>query len=461
MAGTFSSFGNALSALRYNRVVMDVASGNVANASSEGYVRRRVAGEAVGAPAQTAMWARYEGQGDGVRVLGLERLSDTLLDARARAEHSSRTYLDVRSSVLQRFETGVGEPGENGVSAAMDELRTAWHDLANNPGGDAARSQLLARAGVLAASFGVQARNVASEASAQRVALTSAVTEANTLASDLATTNRSIAVATFNGDDASVLMDRRDALAMRISELTGAVATVRADGGLDMAVGGVPLVAGKDAGRLVVTAGIADDGSADGSPVALAVELDGVETPVAGLKGDAGARVDLLNTTLPAYAEGLGAVARRLAEEVNAQHAQGYDKDGVAGGPLFTFDEDDPAGTLAVAITDVREVAASSVPGGGLDGGNADALGRLEVAGEDYQRLINGLGTEVASVRRLALNQDALTKQVDGTREQLSGVNLDEEMVTMLQAQRAYEAAARVMSTVDSMLDTLINRMGS
>ena len=79
---------------------------------------------------------------------------------------------------------------------------------------------------------------------------------------------------------------------------------------------------------------------------------------------------------------------------------------------------------------------------------------------DSYQGLVNGFGTEVASVKRLAANQQVLTNQVDGSREQLSGVNLDEEMVTMLSSQRAYEAAARVMTTVDSVLDTLINRTG-
>ena len=62
--------------------------------------------------------------------------------------------------------------------------------------------------------------------------------------------------------------------------------------------------------------------------------------------------------------------------------------------------------------------------------------------------------------RRRAANQQVLTSQVDGAREQLAGVNLDEEMVNMLAAQRAYEAASRVMTTVDSVLDTLINRTG-
>ena len=66
----------------------------------------------------------------------------------------------------------------------------------------------------------------------------------------------------------------------------------------------------------------------------------------------------------------------------------------------------------------------------------------------------------MASARRVADNQRTLTSQVDGAREQLAGVSIDEEMVTMMQAQRAYEAAARVMTTLDSVLDTLINRTG-
>jgi flagellar hook-associated protein 1 FlgK len=53
-----------------------------------------------------------------------------------------------------------------------------------------------------------------------------------------------------------------------------------------------------------------------------------------------------------------------------------------------------------------------------------------------------------------------LTAQVDSSRESLSGVSIDEEMVHLLAAQRGYEGAARVLTTVDSMLDTLINRTG-
>jgi flagellar hook-associated protein 1 FlgK len=53
-----------------------------------------------------------------------------------------------------------------------------------------------------------------------------------------------------------------------------------------------------------------------------------------------------------------------------------------------------------------------------------------------------------------------MVAQIDAARESVSGVNTDEEMVNLMAAQRGYEGAARVLTAVDSMLDTLINRTG-
>lgn len=467
MAGTFGSVNGALSALRYHQVVMDVASGNVANVSTDGYARRRVVGEAVGAPAQPAMWSRYDGAGEGVRVGSLQRMVDPLLDARARREHANQSYLDVRQTVLERFESGIGEPGDNGVAAALTEFRAAWHDLANNPGTEAARSQVIARANTLADAIAVQSRNVATEEESQRYALVHAAAEVNTLAADLASVNESIAVARNNGTDAGVLLDQRDALSMRLSELTGARTRVNAQDGMDVAFddgagGSIALVSGNDAGTFVAT-GVNADGTAAGGPFGFTVTPPGAATgQTVTPGGETGAIAQLLNTTLPDYRTALGEVAQQLADDVNAAHRAGFGGDGVNDRPLFGYDPADPAGSLAVLVTDPAHVAASGVSGGpNLDGGNATATaGALGAAESAYQRLVNGFGTEVASTRRLALNQQTLTNQVDGAREQLSGVSLDEEMVTMLQAQRAYEAAARVMTTIDSVLDTLINRTG-
>ncbi len=235
---------------------------------------------------------------------------------------------------------------------------------------------------------------------------------------------------------------------------------LQADGTMTVSVAGVDLVSGSTAGRLRIASGVTATGGPDGQPVTFAVETGGTTTALtADVRGRVGASADLLNTTLPAYAAGLGAVAKELADTVNAAHTGGFDLDGNPGQPFFSYDPADPAGSLQVAVT-ARQVAASSLPGGGLDGSLADAIGTPGTAEGSYQRLVNGFGTEVASAQRLVRTQSLLTTQVDSAREQLSGVNLDEETVAMLTAQRAYEAAARVMSVMDSVLDTLINRTG-
>lgn len=461
MSGTLSSLNTALSALRFNRVAMDVASNNIANATTEGFTRRRVQGEAVGAPVQPALWSRYDGTAGGVATGPMERMADSFLDTRARREHGNQSYLDVRSTVLQRVEAGIGEPGDNGVAAALADFRSAWQDLANNPGGAAARNQVVARANTLVDAVRIQATNVATEQGDQRSRLQTLVTDVNTTAGELAATNKSIAAAQFDGSDRSLLLDQRDQLAMRLAELTGGVATTRPDGGLDVTVQGVSLVSGQTAGQLEIATGVTPSGGADGNPVTFRVVSGATTTAVpTGVRGEVGAVTDLLTTTLPAYAAGLGAVASTIADQLNAQHLLGYDLAGNPGQAFFTYDPADPAGTLAVAITDPAQVAASALPGGVLDGTNADRLGQFSDAEDAYQRLVNGFGTEVASVKRLSATQQLMTTQVDGSREQLSGVNLDEETVAMLSAQRTYEAAARVMTVMDSVLDTLINRTG-
>ena len=463
MSGTFGSVNTAMGALRYHQVVMDVASGNIANVSTDGYVRRRVVGESVGAPAQPAMWSRYDGHGDGVRVGSLDRLVDPLLDARARREHGTQSYLDTRAGALARVEASLGEPAGDGISAALVEFRASWHDLANNPDSAAARSQVLGTAQGLVDAVAVQRRNVEAEEGDQRMSLLADVDEANALATDLAATNEAITAARLSGNDASGLLDERDQMALRLSELTGGTARENGQGGLDVTVGGVVLVAGNKVGRLDVASGVNPDGTADGAPLVLTVApYGGTATAVAGLRGEIGGTAEVLTTTLPGLRSSLQAVAQQVADTVNTAHQSGYDATGAAGQPLFDIDPSAPGGPLVLLVTDPALLAASGVAGGpNRDGGNASAVaGALAGPEQAYQRFVTVLGSDVASVRRTAATQQNLTAQVDGAREQLSGVNLDEEMVTMMQSQRAYEAAARVMTTLDSVLDTLINRTG-
>jgi flagellar hook-associated protein 1 FlgK len=349
--------------------------------------------------------------------------------------------------VLQRLESGLGEPGDNGVAAALSSYWSAWHDVANNPGDGAARSQLIARAEALTGALGSQARLVGTEWSDQRVRLDALKTEINTTAGDLAKLNETIRAGKTSAAEVGTLEDQRDQLTLRLAELAGATSTTATDGTVEVRVGGAVLVSGNTATTLSVSGG-----AAIGDPVSLSVG----GTAVTVATGAVGAVTGLMDRTLPDYLGRLDSFAAELATAVNSQHAQGFDRTGAPGVAFFTGTT---AATLKVALTGPDQVAAASVAGT-LDGSNADALGELATVDESYRRLITDFGSSVASATRVAANQQVLTDQVDGAREALSGIDLDEEMVQMLTYQRAYEAAARVLTTVDSVLDTLINRTG-
>jgi flagellar hook-associated protein 1 FlgK len=462
VSGSFASLNTALSALRYNRVAMDTASQNIANVGVEGYTRRRVEAATAGTPTTPAMWSRNQGAGGGVRVSGVTRMTDAFLDARVRTEHGKQSYADVRQAVLDRLETGIGEPGDNGLATVMAEFRAAWGDLANNPDSEAARSQVLARGAALADAVQIQARNFSVEAADQRAKLNAMVSEVNSVANDLAATNKAIAVAQLDGSDAGNLLDQRDQLALRLTELTGGKGVQNGSGGLDFTVNGVSLVTGAIPGTLQVASGVTPTGDADGSPVTFQVThpVGGTTAVPAGVTGAVGAVTDLLDTTIPSYVSALGTVAKGLADGVNALHASGYDATGAAGAPFFGYDPADPAGSLRALVTDRSKIAASGLPGGVVEGSVADRMSELTGPETAYQQLVNGFGASVASSRRLAASQSMLTQQVDGARDQLAGVSLDEEMLAMVQYQRGFEAASRVLTTVDSVLDTLINRTG-
>jgi flagellar hook-associated protein 1 FlgK len=455
VSGTFSSFGGALSALRYNRVAMDVASSNVANANTEGYTRRMAVAQATGAPAVPALWSRWNGSAGGVEIGGVERMVDPLLDARARQEQASLSFLDTRAAALVRFETTLGEPGENGVAAALSAFKQGWHDVANNPGDEAARGQLLGRAETLQAAITSQGNAVATEWADQRIRLDAVATQVNVLAADLAKLNLSLKSAHNAGTDAGTLLDQRDQLTLQLAELTGARVEVKDDTSVVVSIGSQLLVEDATSATMAVTGSRSLAGSA-AEPMGVSVGGMPV-TIVGGLSGEAGGALQLLTVDLPDYQTELDAFVATLTTDVNTQHQQGADLDGNPGVALFSGTT---AATLEVVITDPRRVAAATPGQGDLDAGNAGTLATMDLGAGQYRSLVTDFGVSVSSSRRVADNQAVLAAQVNASRESLSGVNIDEEMVHLLAAQRAYEGAARVITTLDSVLDTLINRTG-
>jgi len=122
----------------------------------------------------------------------------------------------------------------------------------------------------------------------------------------------------------------------------------------------------------------------------------------------------------------------------------------------------------AAIIADPTLIAAATLAAAPGDASNAHAIAALQFAQNlaggtqsyeaFYGGLVTTLGTDARDTRNVAESQELLMGQIEGFRQSVSGVNLDEEMVSMVQYQRAYEAAAQIIRKIDEMLDQLINR---
>jgi flagellar hook-associated protein 1 len=452
---TFGGVSTALSALIAQRRGLDIAGQNIANANNDGYSRQRVELQSVGGTLVPALFAVGDGVAGGVAVTDIVRVRDAFLSARERTEHAESAYLTDRQRVYGQLERLVAEPSDTGLQAQLADLWGSWHDVANNPGDLAARSQLLQQADTVAASLNRSTEALGALWMANREQLGALATDINGAAARIAELNQAVVRAEAAGLASNELADQRDQLVLHLAELTGARALPRANGSVDVLFGGAALVSGSVA-RQVRAAGA---GQLDGlalDPVALQWTDTGAAIGIPS--GQVASVLETLGTTLPQHLAGLDQIAATLVSTVNAQHTAGYDRSGTAGGAFFTGST---AASIAVAITDPSRVAAAAVTGGGLDGGNADRLAGLagSVTGADhaYRQLVAGLGATAQTVNQRASSQASLTAAADAATAAHSGVNLDEEMTNLITFQRGYEAAARVLNIVDSVLDTLIN----
>ncbi len=449
---SFSGLNVGLSSLFAQRRGLELTGHNVANANTEGYSRQRVQLQGAGGPTTPALHSRWTGAGNGVTIAGDERLRDAFLEGQSLRERGKDTQLRTQQTTLSRLEGVFGEPSDSGLASQLSDFWSGFDAVAKNPTDRAARSQLLERAATLANGLNDTLSRMDAQVSGSLEKLGVVVSDVNATAETVASLNRAIVSGTRAERNVNDLKDQRDLLVQRLASLTGATVEQGDAGSVDVVLDGRPLVSGRTANALEVGSGAAPS---------VVWSDDGAE---AATGGEAGGLLHSLNTVVPRYREGLAQVATRLADVVNAQHSAGYDRSGAS--PTTDFFVKQPDGRLVVGIHDPDRVAASSTgtAGGDAGGGNALVLARQGSldGGPDqaYRALVVTLGVEAQTANRSVDIQAAILGQVDAARESDAGVNLDEEMTNMLAYQRAYEGAARFLTSVDQMLDTLINRTG-
>lgn len=482
----FSAIGTALSGMNAAREELDVTGNNIANQNTAGYVRESATLVAASAPTPT-MQMPSTGIGQGVVVLGVNRSTDTYLDAQDLVATGDAGGLSQTQAVLSQAQDAFGEPSSTGISEQLASFWSEWDTVANMPTDVSARATLLAKASGLATSFNQTAGELAQVKSGATSQALDVVAQINQDAGAIAALNDQIVNAKAGGSDAAGLADQRDALITKLADLTGATTRSDASGAVDVLIGAQRLVDGANANAV--------SASATGGALTLTWSMS--NTPVAA-GGRLGALVNAVNVTLPGYQQQLDNAADALAAAVN-DHLSGNPANGTVGGvtwtgvggpnqtwsypgpPLFTGSGAvglalNPAMTadrLAVGAVPTDGTAPSVPPPAGsyldptgpsADGSNAQLIAGLgsSATGPDaiYRALVGRIGTDVSSATTQATAARTVRSNADAARQSSEGVNLDEELANMTQFQNAYSANAKFLSAVDQTIQDLLTMVG-
>ena len=477
MVSTFGSLQTAYSGLSAARAGLDVTGQNLANVGTTGYTRQRIVQTEVGAPAQTGFvrgTAALAGQ--GVSVDAIARLASSTLDTRVRFSAGAAAYADTRATALDQLETGLHEPGADGLSAKLDGLWSAWSDLATHLDDPGSASALIGAAKTVATALSAGSSAIDAQWSATRSALATQVGQLNDAAKQVADLNGAIRTAVASGGTANELLDQRDQLTEKIATLTGASVRDNGDGTVDVVIGGNPLVQGTTARGVTLdgppTLG-AMNTTGTGQPSAPSLRwVGGSVGPVALGGGSIAGGLSLLAPANDAHTGGALAeasaaydrVATDLATTVNARHATGTTPSGATGTAFFALAAGVPAAQgLSVVPTDGSGLATRSATGQ-FDASVLTAIAGIGSGAGGPDATWATFVTGVGSASRTASSESTLTGLAltnARTQQQSSaGVDMDEENVSLLAYQHAYQGAARVLTAVDEMLDTIINRLG-
>jgi flagellar hook-associated protein 1 FlgK len=429
---TFSGLQTSLRALLAQQRSLDITAHNIANAQTEGYTRQQaVLGAA--APYEISAGALANGRGaqlgQGVDVLEYRRMRDSFLDLQYRAQNMGLGEKQTMADGLAQVEAQLGEPSDSAISALLGKFWDSWAALEANPTDGAAKANVIASGQALAGAlkdldtrFGALADGAAAEFDSLTTGPGNAV---EGYAKQLAALNKAIKDQTALGRQPNDLLDQRDLILDKLSEL-GQVSTsdTDGDGAIDVSFGGAatPLVDG--------TTGT--------------VTWPQTLTAPGGKLG----ALQNLQTTIAGYRASLDGLASSLATAVNAIHGTP---------PFFTGTT---AATLTVNVTTATLQSSTSGNAGANDIARAVAALRNGAIDSSYAGFVRQVAADAAEANRAVETQASIVTTIDERRASVSGVSLDEEMTNMITFQRGYQASSRVMSTMDDMLDTLINRTG-
>lgn len=436
------------------KVALNTTAQNIANSQTAGFSRLDTQFSSLAG--SSALRA-----GGGVQVSSIRRLSNDFDNQQLWRATSVQQFHQGAQQYFTAVEQLMASDGSS-ISIGLDQLFAALSGASATPDSIALRQQIISEAGNLAQRFNGLGGNLQAQLDGLQAQRSAMVQEVNGLSGNIAELNRSIVETQATGGDTSALRDQRDVLVQQLSQHAALRIHEDAQGALEVAfTNGQPLVAGNRAASLSVTL------EADGTQsMALRFAETGFALREDSLGGALGGLYQAEYGVLRPQQNTMQDMASALAGLFNSTLADGFDLNGAAGQPLFTFQ---PGSSVMLVLNPLSpdQLALSSAAGEKGNNGNLLKLVALKdqgvvVAGntltlnDAYATLLG----QVASASRQ--NQSDLdtatgvTTQAMARRDSVSAVNRDEEAIALMDYQQAYQANMKVISTANQIFDELL-----
>lgn len=442
-----TSLSIASEALNAATGALQITNNNIANANTTGYTRETVVLQE--SPTTTTDGVSL---GSGVTLEGYQSVRDELLQTRIEQETQDQSGASASLSSLQAIEPTF-TTSTTDIGTEMSAFFSSISSLSTTPTSSTLQEAVLTAGQNLATAFNTASSTLTSQKSGLNTQVTEDVSEINQLSSQIAALNPQIVSLKASGQtDGGTLQDQQDALVLKLSALTN-VSVTQTDNGETLTTGnGTPLVVGSKSYTLQTSTGT------NGMQDVLAQNGDDITSSLTS--GDLGGTIQTRDTTIPGLLNSLDTLANELATAINSAQASGYDQDGNKGGDFFTVSStvSGSAASIKVAITDPAKIASSSDGTTGSNGNltnlsavQTTALASGQTPGDAYASLVYQVGSLTSSADAESTAAAATLVQLNDQLKAVSGVSTDEEAANLIQYQQAYEAAARIVSVVQSL----------
>ncbi len=476
MSTLFAALHTASNALDVMEQAMGVVQNNVTNASTPGYVTQTLNLSADAFAPTNNLWG-------GVQADGVQSSRNQYAEQSVWQQNQLLGTATQAASSLSSLQSVFDVSGQSGIPAALSSLYSAFSAWSAAPSGGTNQQQVITAAQGMAQAFNQAASNVQQISSQTDQQLQSTVNEINQLASQIAAMNGQIR--SGNGNDAGLQANLYNTVE-QLSNLTNVSVQNESDGTLTVLMNGqIPLVLGTTLTQIQVTylgsVGAANPGAAPDAHIMTSSGQD-VTSVVSG--GELAALLQFRNVTLPSVSGdgqqqgSLNQLAQAIADRVNGLLTSGQISSGppaVSGLPLFTYTAGSPtsiAASLTVTANTTGAQLAAIQPGPPVvANGIADQLAQLAnpqssadmlngMSYTDYYgNIASGIGQQESTASTAQQTQTQLLTQAQNMRAQVSGVSLNDQAAALLQFQQSYEAAAQMISVINTTNQYLLTSM--